>query len=237
MQDHITFFSIDKNPEGFQEKMRHHFIESGRLDTKKGFELLARKGVNSVYGKIFLISGLVEMSKINFFVETGTFLAETLMAVSPNFTYNWSVEAQKDCFKNCQVRTQEPIRKNIKLFLGESPEILPIILSELDDRPEVDKRCIFFLDAHFSGDVDTNSNNTKTHSSEKYGKCPLIQEIEEIGKHEEKNHLILIDDVRMMGTKGWPTIEETLESIKSINKKYSFRYCTDLDILIAGVFI
>jgi len=236
MQDQITFFSIGAEPEDFQERMTHHFMEDGHLDTKKGFTHLARKGVNSVYGKTFLISGLIETSKIKFFVETGTFLAETLMAVSPNFTYNWSVEAQENCFRNCQVRTQDPIRKNIKLFLGESPETLPIILSELNERPETDKRCIFFLDAHFSGAVDANASDIKTHFSEQHGNCPLIQEIEEIGKHEEKNHLILIDDIRMMGTEGWPTIEETLESIKSINENYSFRYCTDLDILIAGVF-
>ncbi len=236
MQDHITLFSIDKNPEGFQEKMRPLFMENGLLDTKKGFELFGLHGFGGVCGKIFLISSLAEMSKINFFVETGTFLAETLLTVSPNFTYNWSVEAQEDCFKHCQTRTRKPVRKNIKLFLGESPEILPTILSELDERPEADKRCMFFLDAHFSGEVDTSSINAKTYSSEKYGHCPLIQEIEKIGKHEEKNHLILIDDVRMMGTKGWPTIEETLESVRSINKYYSFRYCIELDILIAGVF-
>ncbi len=232
----IEFITIGDEPEGFQERMKHHFMEDGRLDTKKGFTLLARKGLNSVYGKAFLISGLVEMSKIKFFIETGTFLAETLMAVSPNFTYNWSVEAQEDCFKNCQVRTQNPIRKNIKLFLGESPETLPIILSELNERPEADKRCMFFLDAHFSGTVDASASDLKTHLSEQHGNCPLTQEIKEIGKHEEKNHLILIDDVRMMGTEGWPTIEETLESIKDINQDYSFKYCTDLDILIAGVF-
>ncbi len=232
----IEFTTIDDMPEGFQERMKHHFMEDGRLDTKKGFTILARKGTLSVYGKTFLISAIAEMTKFKFFVETGTFLGETLMSVSPSFTYNWSVEAQKDCFNTCIMRTQSPVRKNVKLFLGESPEILSVILSELDEREEVDKRCVFFLDAHFSGKIDPNASDLKTHLSEQHGNCPLIQEIEEIGKHKEKNHLILIDDVRMMGTEGWPTIEETLESIKSINQDYSFKYCVDLDILIAGVF-
>lgn len=239
MKEEITFFSIDNDPdEGFQERMKHHFMKDGRLDTKKGFESdVSRSGTHCVYGKAFLISSLPEISNIGFFVETGTYLAETLMSVSPNFLYNWSIEAQESCFQHSLIRTQHPVRKNVKLFHGESPEILPEILSEIDKRPESDKRCVFFLDAHFSGRInDAAESQANTHTSEIYGHCPLIQEIEEIGKHKEKNHMILIDDIRMMGTPGWPTIEKTLESLKSINQKYSFRYCTDLDILIAGVF-
>ena len=47
--------------------------------------------------------------------------------------YNWSVEGDKKCYAWACSRTQWPVRKNVKILLGDSPDELPKILSEVDN--------------------------------------------------------------------------------------------------------
>jgi hypothetical protein len=199
-----------------------------------------KKGIAADFLKGHLIAAMAELRDVPFFVETGTYLADTLLVVSPCFLYNWSVEGKKDFYRHSRVRTTYPIRKNVKILLGDSPDILPQILSEVDEYENTDKRCIFFLDAHYSGKAGISSDpdnlETDTYISEKYDKCPLLQEIEQIKSHDCKDHLVLIDDIRMCSTPGWPTIEELLDSLLDLNPKFSFKYSLQTDILIAGVF-
>tara|TARA_B100001250_G_C19792812_1_gene787333 strand:- start:379 stop:1098 length:720 start_codon:yes stop_codon:yes gene_type:complete len=236
----IEFFSIGDDPwqsEEFQEDMRKIFMKDGRLDTKGGVTNGPKlSNLDSIFRKAFLISSMAEVSKSPFFIETGTYLAETLMAVSPCFLYNWSVEGDETCYAWACSRTQWPVRKNVKILLGDSPDELPKILSEVDNHPHPNKKCIFFLDAHYSGAIDSQNPEWKTYSSKKYSHCPLLEEIDKIKKHQVKDHIIMIDDVRMLSKPGWPSIEQLLEALRGVNTKYQFKYCVELDILIAGVF-
>jgi hypothetical protein len=197
------------------------------------------KGNNREWRKAHLISQLSLAAGYDFFIETGTFMGDTLMAVSPNFKQNWSVEAQNNFFELTSFRFSSGVRKNVKILEGESPEILPTIFSELDQRPEENKKSIIFLDAHFSGAIDGETASKHiTHNSEKYGKCPLLQELDAISKHSIKDHLILIDDMRNLNPKiddegEWPTSLEIFISLKNINPDYKLIYVVELDMLIA----
>ena len=71
--------------------------------------------------------------------------------------------------------------------------MLPKILSNLRDR------CIFWLDAHYSGGV-TAKGDLDT---------PIIKEIEIILEHPIRDHIILIDDAQyFVGRNDYPKLEE-----------------------------
>ena len=82
---------------------------------------------------------------------------------------------------------------------------------------------MFFLDAHLDH-VDLLKYDLKK-------KCPLLEELSAIAKLERKDHIILIDDLRLITT-NWAWNEKSYgninflqaihELILSINKDYKF---------------
>lgn len=120
---------------------------------------------------------------------------------------------------------------NIKLWLGESPDILPQITQELHEP------ATFWLDAHASGPSIPGG---------KYGACPLVQELQAINLSPCKNHVIMIDDTRLFGTREWDFLakQAALDEIFKINPNYKITYADGEDdgtfpddILIASTFI
>ena len=121
------------------------------------------------------------------------------------------------------------IDDKLKLFEGDSKKLAQY----LEDLPvkETDK-ILFFLDSHGSG----------------YG-CPLIEELEAIKGLENNNHVIMIDDVRIIRDCVWSDpayenyrgggFEEVLKSkILEINKDYKFSFLNgyqDNDVLVASL--
>ncbi len=116
------------------------------------------------------------------FVETGTHVGSGIQsALDAGFCEIWSCDL--------------PGPNNA--FVGErfmdNPKVHHVVqdsrcfLAEL--MPQVRVPCLFWLDAHATdGGVGT------------YGDCPLLGELEEIAKNERKDHTILIDDVRLIGS-------------------------------------
>jgi len=242
MEIKISYLSFkgrtDETEEAFKARMDRTYTSNGNWNAKKAFQMgIVYEGHHREWRKAHLISLIGQAIGCDFFIETGTFMGDTLMAVSPGFKQNWSVEAQNNFFKTASFRFSSGIRKNVEILEGESPDILPDIFSKLDQRPEKNKKSIIFLDAHFSGTIDGETALIhKTHNSEKYGKCPLLQELDVISKHSVKDHTILIDDVRNLSLEGdvdWPTSQEIFTSLKGINPDYQFIHVVELDILIA----
>lgn len=231
---------VDETDEVFEARMNEVYTSMGYWCSKRAFELgMIYKGNSREWRKSHLIAQLALAADCDFFIETGTFLGDTLMAVSPCFKQNWSVEAQSDFFEAVSFRFSSGVRENVELLKGESPDVLQTVFSKLDQRPEKNKKSIIFLDAHFSGTIDGElSSKHVTHNSKKYGKCPLVNELDTISKHSTKDHLILIDDMRNLNPKTdakdeWPTSLEIFTALKNINPDYQLVYAIELDMLIA----
>lgn len=112
---------------------------------------------------------------------------------------------------------------NVELYLKSS-------LSMGDEINSIDKRITFWLDGHYSGGPTSYDGK----------KCPLIEELEVIKKHPRKDHIILIDDVRLMGTNEFSGVdlEQVKKAILDINPLYKFSFEDgeqDNDILVAIV--
>jgi len=166
-------------------------------------------------------------SKGSTFIETGTMAGATL-DLAKIFGFNkiygielnpeW-VEFTKNKFKSDNV---------VKILAGDSPDVL----SELC--PTITEPATFWLDAHATG----------TLSGGKHGGCPLVQELEAINLSPCKEHVLIIDDVRLFGGPEWDFLEKekVVDAIYNINQNYKLSYIDgDIDgsfpkdILVATV--
>lgn len=162
-----------------------------------------------------LTEGLLKKySNNNVFVETGTWLGFGVeLAYQVGFAEIHSIEIDDrayeiDCMKFGN-------RNNIKLYSGDSRELLWQIIEKIDER------ITFWLDAH--------GKYSKPDS------CPLLQELDAISRHPIKNHTILIDDIDKFGKYGID-ISDVKHRLKVINKQYHFREYSDCEkstVLIA----
>lgn len=128
------------------------------------------------------------------FVETGTNYGNTIHNVIDDFENIYTIELSEKFYG----RAVESFKNNekVRLFLGDSMEILPKVLKE------VFGPTIFFLDGHFSSE-DT-AQGTKD--------VPLLEELRAIIEDFRFESLIIIDDYRLFGTKyneDWSEVTES----------------------------
>lgn len=144
------------------------------------------------------------------FVETGTFLGETTLAMASLFDRCWTVEIDKALYEQALARFKD--HGNIKALQGDSQHLIDDILSEIE------KPAIFWLDGHYSrsntgrGVVDT----------------PIVKELTRIFEHPIDRHVILIDDARdFIGVNGYPTIKALHRFVRT-HSPYRMRIANDI---------
>ncbi len=149
------------------------------------------------------------------FVETGTFIGDTVNAVKRNFETVLSVEVFKPLFDSNRERFKNCT--DVYLWHGDSSLLMPEMLKM------VSERAIFWLDGHYSG--------SGTGKADK--ECPLVAELMAIARHKRKDHVILIDDARCFGVyPDYPSLEETKKLLLSINPAYQITVKDDAIIVL-----
>lgn len=124
------------------------------------------------------------------FVETGTYKGQMVDAVHPHFDTVYSIELSDSLFTAARERFKN--HKNVQLLHGDSGAQLRELLSHIDEP------CLFWLDAHYSGD-ETALGDTET---------PILAELECIFDRCCPKDVVLIDDARCFnGTHTYPTME------------------------------
>ena len=156
--------------------------------------------------------------KTDEFIETGTLHgAGCIKAVRAGFKRIQSIEILESNFFLSKKRLSKHLRgatavPEIELHFGDSSEILPKILKSID------WRCTFWLDGH--GGYKGTGVGKKN--------CPLMEELDAIADHHIRDHIILIDDMRIIrktacNTKG-VTENSVLEKLVEINPLYNITY-------------
>jgi hypothetical protein len=150
------------------------------------------------------------MTGYTLFVETGTFLGETTLAMSGIFERCWTVEIDKSLYEQALVRFNG--RRNITALHGDSATLIGDILRDID------APAIFWLDGHYSkantgrGEIDT----------------PIVNELRQIFEHPITRHVILIDDARdFLGVNGYPTINALRRFVRA-RSPYRMRISNDI---------
>ncbi|HEY4504029.1 MAG TPA: hypothetical protein VJJ28_02895 [Candidatus Paceibacterota bacterium] len=147
--------------------------------------------------------------KPRIFVETGTYKGEMVEAMRRKFKKIYTIELADGLYEKARVKFAK--YPHIHLFHGDSQQILPKILKEINEPT------LFWIDAHWSGGETTFIN---AHS-------PVQYELQFILDHHIKNHVILIDDVRnFVGIDGYPKSS----AIEQMAKSYGYEFENKDDI-------
>lgn len=157
------------------------------------------------------IAGWAERAGIKTFVETGTYLGKTVRFMSGRVDRCYSIELSQDLYE--AAKSSLARHQNISLYCGDSAEILPAILKEID------QPALFWLDAHYS--------SGKTAGGKDYN--PIAAELRAIFDHPVKDHLVLIDDAReFIGMNGYPTIRQMRKLVSSYGDGYTMIINNDI---------
>ena len=125
----------------------------------------------------------LQLEKPRVFVETGSYLGHGINNVKNDFELIYSIELSEKWFLYCKKLFSK--QSNVKLVLGDSAEVLSQLSTEINEPT------LFYLDAHYSG------GETAFGKEEDNG-CPVLRELEAIGKRTYKD-IVIIDDMRLMG--------------------------------------
>lgn len=134
------------------------------------------------------------------FVETGTLFGDMTYAHRDRFQRLYSIELDDQLYERAARRFQS--YPHIHILHGNSGEKIAEVLREID-RP-----CLFWLDAHYSGGVTARGDEM----------TPIIDEIRHILNHSVCGHVIVIDDARLFnGNDGYPTFRVLRDFVESID--------------------
>jgi hypothetical protein len=129
------------------------------------------------------------------FIETGTYLGETIARLRFDFDSLASIEL--DPYLHRAARRRFRHDSKVKLYLGDSGHVLSELLGALTEP------CLFWLDAHYSGGLTAGATAN-----------PVIAEVSQILCHRVTSHVILVDDARLFtGQDGYPTLNDLLSNI------------------------
>ncbi|MBN1638898.1 MAG: hypothetical protein JW866_08015 [Ignavibacteriales bacterium] len=153
--------------------------------------------------KVNTIKRYAKENDISNFVETGTYLGDTIDAVVNNFKKIYSIELNRILYKRA-VR-QFGKHSNVKIIQGDSALELRSVLKILKEP------ALFWLDAHYSG-KGTSKGKQET---------PIADEVQSVlNTIIGSTSIILIDDARLFkGENDYPKLSEFKNFISKIYSK------------------
>lgn len=114
------------------------------------------------------------------FVETGTYLGQTIFGMEPYFDNLHTIEINPSFYSSVKSKYSG---NKITFHLGDSSNELTKIVSNINSPT------IFFLDGHWS------AGNTGRGEKD----CPLYEELTSINHNFKNEAIIIIDDFRLFG--------------------------------------
>jgi hypothetical protein len=177
---------------------------------------IARGGIcadNHVY-KIKRIKRLARIYGCQSFIETGTFVGQTVSAVQRHFQRVLSVELSESLYQ--QNRRSFLVKPNVTILHGDSETLLGGMIDQATGR------ILFWLDGHFSGGITAQGKLI----------TPIMNELMIIQSKSRKDDCILIDDVRLFnGEEGYPKLAVVKNALYDICPEYDIDI--DHDCLVA----
>jgi hypothetical protein len=128
---------------------------------------------------------------VRILIETGTFMGEMIDAVLNTFDEIISIEFDSALALRAQKKFSA--HSHVRIIQGDSGKVLPEIVAGIN------KPCLFWLDAHYSGGVTAKSDL----------ETPVVRELSVLLEHPCPDHVIFIDDAReFTGQNNYPLLDE-----------------------------
>jgi hypothetical protein len=162
------------------------------------------------------------------FVETGTFVGDTVAALTDDFERIVSIELSRDLWTKARARFAA--ESHLALLHGDSAECLAQALNDIRGRS-----ALIWLDAHFSGGATARGlENT-----------PVLRELECLDLHGSRSDVVLIDDLRyfwdvphgLLGHEaigGYPDAATVVDQLKRHSANYDCFVFADALVAVPG---
>jgi hypothetical protein len=136
------------------------------------------------------------------FIETGTYLGDTIANVSYDKSVQViNIELPDVYYQMAQKRFLN--YSNVTLLHGDSAKLIPQVITDLKEP------ALFWLDGHYSGGLTAKSDL----------ETPVSEELQAILNSPVRSHVILIDDIRCFdGTHDYPHLDSILTAIRDDGK-------------------
>lgn len=192
----------------FFSKKFYFFILISQITSVSGITL---QFTNPKTNWISFFKEISQNFNIEIFVESGTYHGSTSAKAAQIFKEVHTIELIKEIYAKAKERFKNS--KNVILYHGDSGQLLPQILSTISGK------IFFWLDGHYmGGKVDEAT--------------PIIKELVGLQRTNKLDEFILIDDVRLFGTKldskillgdkYYPQLEYVCSYLKNANNHINF---------------
>lgn len=152
----------------------------------------------SDHAKRLHLQGIFVQRRHRVLVESGTFLGGTIRFMLPHAERIISVEIEPRLHQAAKRRFAGA--PNVELHLGDSAELIPQIVAELDEAP------LLWLDGHFTGGVNSEPGEAIEPAPmilERLGVCP-------------PGTTVVVDDIRLFGRdNGFPSVDALVGSARA----------------------
>ena len=184
--------------------------------------------INKVLNRGSLVPDMVEKRKLmaeyivhfkpRYFVETGTFMGDTLAFFEKEFDKLYSIELSEDLAAGAKKRFEKD--DHIEVIQGDSEEVLPSVLEKLNGK------VMFWLDGHYSSEfylkgewIKTAKGNTNT---------PIVRELELI-LASGLTSIILVDDARLFtGKDDYPDLRTIKSLVQNSGNPFTVEVSKDI---------
>jgi hypothetical protein len=157
------------------------------------------------------------------FVETGTFVGDTVAYMVPHFRSIISIELSHELAERAQRRFLRESR--VQILEGDSSEMLRVIV------PTLQERGFFWLDGHYSHSCTVDGEPLETARGAE--DTPVLKELAVVLADETHDHVILIDDARLFTGEGqYPTRRAISRVVRSYNRGYEIYREDDVIIVV-----
>lgn len=160
-----------------------------------------------------------EVVKHDIIIETGTYNGSFVEKYKSNYKTFHTIEIVQQFYNEAVERFKND--RNVICHLGNSPDVIGNILKTIDEP------VTFWLDAHYQGGQQPNET-----------KVPLHRELDVIATHHIKEHMIMIDDVRLFENTYGTTTTQVEAKLRAINPNYNIQYmmgAVEGDVLVAFI--
>ena len=163
-----------------------------------------------------ILRSYVRRYHLSHVVETGTFMGDTVAALAPEVDHVVSIELGREL--HLRARERFVRRQNVTVLQGDSANLLPQVAASAPDNT------LFWLDAHYSHGVTARSDED----------TPILRELETVLARGDRGDVILIDDARMMGEPGWPTLDDIRNCVQRHDANLRFDVADDIIRIYTG---